>query len=308
MSKPVMYDKSKWDVARGLDYSGGEPFPLPVKYTHHDFPPLFKNTRLLSDTDLEGRGDTFQMTKKDDYLYVCHVFSGGFSVVNVKDPTAPKVVNFIPTDSPHVWSIKCRVVGNILIVANEWGIFEPDRYCVPGHLGPKEPIETGIKIYDVSMPAEPKLLSFFKTGRWSKEGGEVSCHRFWFDGHYAYLSASAPGYTDSILRIVDVSDPEDPKEVSRFWRTGQWIGGGERPWWPAGVWCTCHMPIIQGDRAYVAWFGLGATILDISNIKRPTLVSEFNYDMGVIVTHSSRSKTGSMQCLWMRTGLHTCST
>jgi hypothetical protein len=40
------------------------------------------------------------------------------------------------------------------------------------------------------------------------------------------------------------------------------------------------MAIVQGDRAYVAWFGLGGTIVDISNIRAPTLVSEFNFDFG----------------------------
>jgi len=280
MSKPVVFDKSRWDVSTGLDYGGGELFSLPIKYVHHQFPPLSKNIELVSETDLDGRGDTLQMAKKGDYLFVGHVFSGGVSVVDVRDPSSPRVVKFIPTDSPHVWSLKCRVAGDILVIANEWKFFEPDRYCLPGHSGPKEPIETGIKVYDVSNPASPQLLSFFKTGQWTKEGGGVSCHRFWFDGHYAYLSASAPGFSEAILRIVDLSDPRRPRDVSMFWRRGQWAAGGEKPWWPSSARVTCHMAIAQGDRAYVAWYGLGGTILDISNIRVPTLVSEFNFNMG----------------------------
>lgn len=287
MVKPVIYDKSKWDVATGLDYSGGPSRFRPVKYTHHDFPPLFKNTKLISQSDLGGRGDASQISKKDDYVYVCHMYSGGVSVVDVKDPTTPEVVNFIPTDSPHTWSIKCRIVGNVLLVANDWKFFEPDRYQVNAYhpnihqRGPKEPVQSGIKIYDISKPADPKFLSFFKTGQWSKEGGGNYCHRFWFDGHYAYISADMPGYYGGIMVIVDVSDPEDPKEVSKFWRTGQWIAGGERPSWLDSMpGCQLHHAIIQGDRAYAAWFALGGTILDISNIRKPTLVSEFNYDVG----------------------------
>ena len=286
-SKPTMYDKSKWDPATGLDYSGQPPEIFKTKYVHHDFPQLFKNTKLISQNDLEGRGDTTQIAKCGNYLYVCHSLSGGFSVVDVKDPNSPEVVNFIPASSPHAWSLKCRVVGNILIVANEWKFFEPQQYHVKTNYvnihqrGPKEPLQSGIKIYDISKPAEPKLLSFFKTGQWSKEGGGNYCHRFWYDGHYAYISADMPGYNGGIMVIVDVSDPKDPKEVSRFWRTGQWIAGGEKPWWPNTFpGCQCHHPIVQGDRAYVTWFGLGGTIVDISNIKEPTLVSEFNYDMG----------------------------
>jgi len=287
MSKPVMYDKEKWDTATGLDYSGTCARARP-KYTHHDFPPLFKNTELISQCHLEGRGDAAQVVKHGDYVYICHLYSGGFSVVNVKDPKNPKVVKFIPTDSPHVWSLKCRAVGNILIVANEWKFFEPQRYHVRTdiqnfHLsGPKEPIESGIKIYDISNPEEPRLLSFFKTGQWTKEGGGNYCHRFWFDGHYAYVSAEMPGYWGGILVIVDVSDPQNPREVSRFWRKGQWIAGGERPWWPADSFpgAMIHHATVQGDRAYAGWFALGGVILDISNIRKPTLVSEFNLDFG----------------------------
>jgi len=91
-----------------------------------------------------------------------------------------------------------------------------------------------------------------------------------------------PGYHGNIMLIVDVSDPEDPQEVSRFWLPGQWIAGGERSSWPLDLAhrCQLHHPIVQGDRAYTAWFGLGGAIVDISDIKMPTLVSHFNYDMG----------------------------
>ena len=283
-----MYDKSKWDTARGLDYSVPGSVVFKSKYVHHDFPPLFKNTRLISSCDLEGKGDAVQLVKQGHYVYICHGPSSGFSVVDVKDPADPQVVNYIPTDSPHVQSIKCRVLGNILIVANDWKFFEPERYQVHTEFGnwhmrgPKEPIESGIKIYDISKPAEPKLLSFYKTGQWTPEGDGNYCHRFWFDGHYAYLSADMPGYYGGIMVNVDVSDPKDPKEVSRFWLKGQWIAGGERPWWPTDMFpgCQLHHAIVQGDRAYAAWFALGGTILDISNIRKPTLVSEFNWDFG----------------------------
>ena len=291
--------KAKWDTSLGLDYtpyqtewpaSTGKEVVKP-----HEFPPLFKNTKLLSETDLEGRGDGFQMAKKGDYLYYCHMFSCGFSVVDVKDPTKPEVVKFIPSGTPHAWNIKCRAQGNLLLMAQEWNFFEPFTYSIregeknfvpagQDNNGPKEPIQSGIKIYDISKPAEPKLLSFFKTGWYSKEqgGGNVN-HRFSFDGHYAYLSASSPGYEDGILLIVDLSNPKEPKEVSKWWVPGMWTAGGERPWWPAYAdrrGPRLHLAIGDGDRCYTAWFGLCGAILDISNIKRPTLISQFIYDMG----------------------------
>jgi hypothetical protein len=285
-----------WDTATGLDYG---PYPkmwpassgrLAVK--PHDFPPLAKNTKLVSEYDLEGRGDGFQIAKKGNYLYFCHFFSSGFSVVDVKDPKKPKVVKFIPSENPHAWNIKCRVFGDILIVAEEWKFFEPIKYTVfeeqikkgifvsVGENGPKEPIQAGIKIYDVSKPADPKLLSFYKVGGWSKEGGGVMCHRFSFDGHYAYLSAAMPGYRGKILLIVDLSNPREPREVSKWWMPGQWIAGGERPTWKGNTNDRMHLAIGMGDRCYAAWFGLGAVILDISDITMPMPIAQFNYDWG----------------------------
>jgi hypothetical protein len=290
MSKPVLYDKSKWDTSLGLDYSGS-PVPLApygdARYKHHDFPPLFKNMELIGHTDMEGHGDCMQVVKEGDYVFQCNNLSSGFSVVNVKDPTDPQFETFVPTGNVHTWSTKCRVVNHILIVNNEWKFFEPYKYYLssegnPHDSGPREPVQSGIKVYDVSKPAEPKLLSFFKTGKWSRNGGGVGCHRFWFDGHYAYISAEMPGYYGNIMMIVDVSDPKNPEEISRFWLPGQYTAGGERPSWDTHTRCRIqlHHPIVQGDRAYTAWFGLGGAIVDISNIRRPTLVTHFNYDMG----------------------------
>jgi hypothetical protein len=84
------------------------------------------------------------------------------------------------------------------------------------------------------------------------------------------------------MLIIDVSNPEKPREVSKFWLKGQWYAGGERPDWPKDIdhACSMHHPIVRGDRAYATWFGLGATIVDISDIRAPTQVCHINYDMG----------------------------
>ena len=286
-SKPVLYDKNKWDTSCGLDWSDPMQF-WPKPYKHHDFEPLFKRTKLISQYDMEGRGDGFQITKKGDYLFVNHFWSSGWSVINVKDPRNPKVVYFESTGSPHTWTLKNRVVGDILVTSNEWKFFENKRYFANPNVRnyhdgvSKEPIQSGIKIYDVSNPEKPRLLSFFETGVWTPEGGCSECHRFWFDGHYVYQACEVPGFEGNIMMTIDVSDPEHPREVSKFWIKGQWIAGGERPSWPRSLprKCQLHHPIIQGNRAYTSWFGQGAAIVDITDIRIPELISHFNIDFG----------------------------
>ena len=277
-SKPKVYDKAKWDTSLGLDYSGWRTAkfgrPNYNGYVHSDFPPLFKNTKLISQYDLEGKGDGFQLAKQGNYVYFCHFNSSGLSVVDVSDLTKPEVVKFIPLDSPQMHGIKCRVLNDILITSQEWKFFwaGPSAHAA----GPEIPIQPGIKIYSLKDPADPKLLSFFPTGQWTKEGGDLGNHRFWYDGHYAYLAAAMPGFDGNIMVNVDVSDPKNPKEVSKFWLPGQWTAGGERKSWIMGI----HHPTVQGDRAYAGWFDLGPVIIDISNIKRPTLVWNAIYDKG----------------------------
>ena len=286
MSKPVVYDKKKWDTSLGLDYSNPMVF-FQKPYKHHDFEPLFKRTKLITQYDMEGRGDGFQITKHGDYLYMNHMWSSGFSVVDVKNPKKPKVVYFESTGNPHMWSIKNRIVGDIMVTSTEWKFFENRRYYYDPEIPEfhdgvsKVPVQSGIKIYDISKPETPRLLSFYETGVWVPEGGCNACHRFWFDGRYVYLSAEVPGYYGNILVIIDVSNPEKPREVSKFWIKGQWTAGGERPTWSKEMHHRCqhHHSIVRGNRAYATWFGLGATIVDISNVKSPTLISHVNYDL-----------------------------
>jgi hypothetical protein len=286
-NEPILYDKNKWDTTCGLDYSKPLEF-WPKPYKHHDFDPLFKRTKLISQYDMEGRGDGFQINKKGDYLFINHFWSSGISIVNVKDPKNPKTVWFESTGNPHMWTLKNRIAGDIMVTSTEWKFFENKRYFVnPGVFNyhgsvSKTPVQSGLKFYDISNPEKPRLLSFYETGIWVPEGGCNGCHRFWFDGRYVYASAEVPGFDGNIMLIIDASNPEKPREVSRFWLKGQWTAGGERPAWPKDIAHRCqhHHPIINGDRAYTTWFGLGAAIVDISDIRVPTLISHVNYDMG----------------------------
>jgi len=86
------------------------------------------------------------------------------------------------------------------------------------------------------------------------------------------------GYMGAIFIVVDVSDPRKPHEVSRWWLPGQWIDGGEEPKWdPERESYRLHHPVVLGDRAYLGYWDAGFIILDVSDIRRPRLVSRSDY-------------------------------
>jgi hypothetical protein len=136
----------------------------------------------------------------------------------------------------------------------------------------------GIRIFDVANPQRPRELAFFKTG-----GNGV--HRFDFDGRYAHLSTRMEGYEGYIVMIADLEDPSRPEEVSRWWLPGQWVAGGEKPYWGYERY-ECHHPMRFGNRLYVSYCMAGLVILDISDIAKPKLVSRYNYHPPFFKTHT----------------------
>jgi hypothetical protein len=76
--------------------------------------------------------------------------------------------------------------------------------------------------------------------------------------------------------ILDLSDPQNPREIGRWWLKGQWVAGGEKPSWSRNS-CHVHHPNRLGNRLYVPmWFG-GFAIVDISDIEKPETVCHVNH-------------------------------
>jgi hypothetical protein len=134
--------------------------------------------------------------------------------------------------------------------------------------------KSGVRFFDVSDPTSPKELSFF-------EAGGIGVHRSWWNGgRYAYLAAGIGDVrgvwmhgipeTTRVLTILDVSDPAHPKKMSDFWLPEQ---RGEEPWPDEGATIYVHEPVVEGDRAYVAYWDGGFAILDVSDPSKPRLVS-----------------------------------
>jgi hypothetical protein len=127
----------------------------------------------------------------------------------------------------------------------------------------------GFKIYDVSDRAKPRLVKFQKTaGR--------GVHRFDMDERYAYISTEMPGYVGNILVIYDLRDAARPEEVSRWWMPGQHVAGGEKPQWP-GRRNRLHHALRSGDRLWAGCWHGGLRVIDISDIRAPRTIGEYNY-------------------------------
>lgn len=234
--------------------------------------PVATNVEVVGYSRMDGRVDglqlQFQTVGERHYLYVGHTWSRGITVLDVTDPATPEVVTFIPAPNEHTWHIKLQVAENILMAACEAAFF------VPG-IDPKQ-AWLGARFFDVSDPTAPRELSFWAG---SPPPG-FGVHRSWWNGgRHAYLAhgIAAPGKryqwrTDQarVMTILDVSDPEHPRHVSDFWHPVQL--GEDRPPLPEESFGV-HFPLVEGDRAYVAYSDGGFAIVDVADPAAPRLVS-----------------------------------
>ncbi len=220
------------------------------------------NMSPIGYSDLAGRGGAFKMAIRQVngrwYLYLGHLWNHGWSIVDVTDPTNPKVAKFIPGPD-NTWTIQMELHGNLMLTALQksagaWGN-DPDK-----------PNDEGVIIWDIADPLNPKQLSHWKTG-------STGVHRLGYPGgRYANLAANMPGYRGQILVFLDISDPRNPTEVSRFWLPGQ--KDGEPP--PSAP-TSFHGPaIIDGDKAYLG-YGPAVVTLDISDIAHPKQIGRLDF-------------------------------
>ena len=210
--------------------------------------------RHLGHIDIPGAG---QIVVHDNYAFVGHIAPPhGTTILDVSDPAKPSVISEIPVPA-HTHSHKVRVHGDVMIVNYEqFG----DRH---------DDFRGGLKVFDVSDKRRPTEIAFFAC-----DGGGV--HRFDFDGDHAYISPQVEGYLGNIVMIVDLRDPNQPVEVSRWWLPGQHVAGGEEPSW-AGTRHRCHHPLRLGDRLYTSYWHGGFVIIDISDIAAPTMISHLDW-------------------------------
>jgi hypothetical protein len=194
------------------------------------------------------------------YLYVTHLWHPGYSVLDVTDPRRPELLAFIEGPS-NTWTLQVTIRNELMATSLEkihpgWGGDEDTGF------------DEGAVLWDLADPIAPRRRGTFRTGY-------RGTHRNIFDSTgLLHLSARMPGYEGAILVLVDVADPDRPREVGRFHMPGQHVAAGEQT---DREWFELHGPSIRsGDLAYLPYAGAGLVILDLSSPQAPRLVGHLD--------------------------------
>ncbi len=242
-------------------------------------PDFARNMKLLGHSDQGGRSDGIQVMVSGGYAYVGHLFSCGFSVIDVRDPRKPKFVRHI-AQPEGTWSQHLQTYGDLLIVNNMKDVMrDPEMNSgsyYKGSIGGKFDLEApshaaGIRMYDIADRANPKEIAFC-----SVPG--LGVHRTFYDGgDYVYASALPPGFSDDIFLIIDIREPSKAEVISKLWIPGMNTAAGETPSWNAEKHrYALHHAIVKGDLACGAWRDGGVTLMDVSNRHAPTILAHDN--------------------------------
>lgn len=246
-------------------------------------PDYARNMKLLGHSDQGGRADGVQIMVHRGYAYIGHIFSKGFSIVDVRDPADPKPVGYVPAPA-NTWSLHLQAHDDLLLVVNAKDMFaQPEladeknyykgKTDFHAHAKPtRRDWSAGLAVYDIAKPEAPRQIGFMPV-----EGGGL--HRLWYvGGRWAYASALLDGFTDYILITIDMADPTKPKETGRFWLPGMNHAAGETPSWPSPTGrYGLHHAIIDGDTAYCSWRDACLAVVDVSDRAHPGLIVHRNW-------------------------------
>ena len=247
-------------------------------------PDYARNMRIVGHSDQGGRPDGVQVMVHRGFAYVGHMFSKGFSIIDVRDAKNPRAVNYVAAP-PNTWNIHLQVHDDLLLVIHAKDMFAAaefadERAYYSGALGKTvgtaeakrtRDWSAGLAVYDISKPEAPRRIGFMPV-----EGGGI--HRVWYTGgRWAYASVLLDGFTDYIFMTVDMSEPTQPREVGRWWIPGMNSGSGETPSWAPARRYGLHHAIIHGDTAYAAWRDAGMVVLDIADRSRPKSIVHRNW-------------------------------
>jgi hypothetical protein len=194
--------------------------------------------RVLAEVALGGNGGAHNLFVYRDRVYVAHsalhAEGRGISIINVEDPTTPRIV--------VRWTEREAGFSNII-----HDIYIEDDIA---YLCDIAPGQGGLIVLDLSNPDKPQSLATLSI----PEG----LHSAWKVGDYLYCNQEFGGWGQK-LYIVDVADPSHPRLVGDFKAVGL----------PAGQILGPHNPIGRDGLMYWAYYDAGFRVFDLSDPERP---------------------------------------
>jgi len=203
----------------------------------------------------------------EGWAYVANNAAGLF-VLDVSDPTDPHQRAAINTPglaraiiNDGVFAYVACEDGGLRIINHtdplhptEEGFFNPAGYIRDVKLSPTRPItylaggtqgNEGLRMVDVSNPAQPTEISFIQAPPWAMS--------VTVQDDYAYVACD-----DSGMTIINIADPAQPHVVGR-----------------------CLAPknaqsiVLKGDLAFVANLSDGVTVIDVSDKQNPDSIDTY---------------------------------
>ncbi len=108
---------------------------------------------FIAHSDQGGRPDGVQVMVHRGYAYVGHTFSGGFSIVDVRDPKNPNAAGFVAAP-PNTRSLHLQTHDDLLLAINA-----QDPLSSNGSQ-PAPNFAAGLRVFDISRPGQPREIGF----------------------------------------------------------------------------------------------------------------------------------------------------
>lgn len=91
-------------------------------------PDYARNMRMIAHCDQGGRPDGVQIMMHRGFAYIGHMFSKGFSVIDVRDPKRPRGENYLPAP-PGTWNIHLQTHEDLLLVIHAKDMFAAAEFA-----------------------------------------------------------------------------------------------------------------------------------------------------------------------------------
>jgi hypothetical protein len=268
------------------------------------------NMAVVGQHDLGGRGFNADVWFHDDVAYVGRwgftdwaagskqrfcpddPDNNGIAVVDVGDPENPDFVSTL--EQPEGTSVEDVVVYTAEAGPLMGRDIAAGGIQVCGGSRSDTSFDRGLKLWDVTDPANPAELGFVDTGCCTRGVHEFEIeHRADLGRTFAFATVPASEYEDpntssgfrdelsrGDFRLIDVTDPANPFEVSDWGVIHDASGplGPGQGCDPDPVFGHGAEPSEDGKEVFLAYWDSGFVALDVTDPANPTLRGETDYE------------------------------